>query len=243
MKSATIGGKSAASCLNRLQRPSDTAYAHYRQTEDYWPAPDLAPKPRRHSAQRTHGGYAPGGAVAAQDRIARPARPPAVGGAGRSAVPQGSTSWRPRVTAGPPGPATRPGVCQLSRSRTNQTQDTGHLDPSDRNAITVTVTQIPPGITGFLRAFLQVRQAPARPFPDQFALQVIAVGGTSMVFRIKWWMLPGDGVRGYTFKFCSQADSFIQVESRSRYRYAVWKFSDINRWRFEDWHVDRNAKR
>jgi len=59
------------------------------------------------------------------------------------------------------------------------------LDPSDRNAITVTVTQIPPAITGFLRAFLQVRQAPARPFPDQFALQVIAVDSASMVFRIK----------------------------------------------------------
>ena len=33
MKSATIGGKSAASCLNRLQRPFDAASARCRQTE------------------------------------------------------------------------------------------------------------------------------------------------------------------------------------------------------------------
>src|SRR5215216_3022360 len=48
-------------------------------------------------------------------------RAPAVDNSGRR-------SWRPRVTTGPPGLATgRPGVCQLSRSWTNQTQDTGHL--------------------------------------------------------------------------------------------------------------------
>src|SRR5215211_2927354 len=33
MTSATIGRKSAASCLNRLQRPFDAASARYRQTE------------------------------------------------------------------------------------------------------------------------------------------------------------------------------------------------------------------
>jgi hypothetical protein len=53
MTSASIGRQSAASCLNRLQRPFDAASARYRQTEDYRSAADLAPRPRQHPAQRT----------------------------------------------------------------------------------------------------------------------------------------------------------------------------------------------
>ena len=50
-------------------------------------------------------------------------RAPTVGSSGRR-------SWRPRVTARSSGSGDRtPGVCQLSRSWTNQTQNTGHLEP------------------------------------------------------------------------------------------------------------------
>ena len=93
MTSATIGRKSAASCLNRLQRPFDAASTRYRQTEAL-----LAGGGSRTEAEAAlHAAHTAvtfrAGALAAQDRVARPARPPAAGGAGRSAVPtEGSTS-------------------------------------------------------------------------------------------------------------------------------------------------------
>jgi len=47
--------------------------------------------------------------------------------AGTNGGSSGRRSWRPRVTTSPPGPATRPGVCQLSESTTNRTQTSSHL--------------------------------------------------------------------------------------------------------------------
>jgi hypothetical protein len=74
MTSATTGRKSAASCLNRLQRPFDAASARCRQTEDYRPRRRISHRGRGSTPRSAHGGCAPGRAVVAQDRVARPAR-------------------------------------------------------------------------------------------------------------------------------------------------------------------------
>jgi hypothetical protein len=59
---------------------------------------------RGSTPRSAHGSYVPGGNVAAQDRVARPARPPATSGAGRSAVPtEGSISPGYVAQADPPG--------------------------------------------------------------------------------------------------------------------------------------------
>src|SRR4029453_17514751 len=92
MTSATIGRQSAASCLNRLQRPFDAASARCRQTEDYLAG----------GGSRTEAEAARRAAHTAVALRAGPLRrkiellgqrgPPAAGGAGWSAVPsEGST--------------------------------------------------------------------------------------------------------------------------------------------------------
>ena len=53
MTSATIGRKSATSCLNRLQRPFDAASTRYRQTEALLAGGGSRTTPRQHSTQRT----------------------------------------------------------------------------------------------------------------------------------------------------------------------------------------------
>jgi hypothetical protein len=77
--------KSAASFLNRLQRPFDAASARCRQTEDYRAAADLAPRPRQHPAQRTRrlrsvqgrcGARSSCSASADRQQLAEPVGPP-----------------------------------------------------------------------------------------------------------------------------------------------------------------------
>ena len=85
MTSATIGRKSAASCLNRLQRLFAAASARCQQTEDYRPAADLAPRPSQHPAQRTRrlrsrqgrcGARSSCSASAGRQQLAEPVGPP-----------------------------------------------------------------------------------------------------------------------------------------------------------------------
>jgi hypothetical protein len=93
MTSATIGRKSAASCLNRLQRPFDAASTRYRQTE----ALLAGGRSRTDAEAALHAAHTAvtfrAGTLQRKIELLGQRGPPETGGAGRSAVPtEGRTS-------------------------------------------------------------------------------------------------------------------------------------------------------
>jgi hypothetical protein len=66
-------------------------------------------------------------ALPGQEPVDRPLGQRRLAPAGTSSGQVGAAQLAAKGHGGPPGPATRPGVCQLSQPRTNQTQNTGHL--------------------------------------------------------------------------------------------------------------------
>jgi hypothetical protein len=102
MTSATIGRKSAASCLNRLQRPFDAASTRYRQTE----ALLAGGRSRTDTEAALHAAHTAvtfrAGTLQRKIELLGQRGPPETGGAGRSAVPtEGSTSPAASTSAAP----------------------------------------------------------------------------------------------------------------------------------------------